>query len=64
MRADVLVDRQRFAAVRLGSRQRRVGVACPAIFYRLHIETPETNIGESVARIELNGALEELARLR
>src|SRR5271165_2841998 len=64
MRADVLIVRQSLAAVRLGLRQRRVGVASPAGFYRLHVETPEASVGGSVALIELDGALEKLARLR
>ena len=63
MRADVLVVRQSLTAVYLGPRQRRVGVACTASFYRVHVDTPEAGIGGSVALIELDGALEESARL-
>ncbi len=58
MRTDVLIVRQSLAAVRLGLRERRVGVASPASFDRLHVETPEASVGRSVALIELDGAPE------
>ena len=64
MRAQVVIVRQGLAAVRLGSRQRRVGVACIAGFCRSHIKTPKFGIGGSVALIDLDGALEKPARLR